>query len=219
MTPLSRNSQKRRDHKGNQTKHKKMTRKSRSHVRILMYRTWATCIPFLSCSLSIPVSWCILLCYLCSLILTFWAVIFVFHSIRWQVPTVWILIKFSDSSFKGLFLHDGGGPQLGEVTGVGGVTRLPIQSLILMWSRLHVRWGNPPHVTSPTWGTPPSCKQALRENTSETSRLIIMLLYFVHAAWRAGRGNRATQVKTRGSRVPLLASRFKSSNAEKFGIH
>ena len=30
-----------------------------------------------------------------------------------------------------------------------------------MWSHLHVRWGNPPHVTSPTWGPPPSCKQAL----------------------------------------------------------
>ena len=30
-----------------------------------------------------------------------------------------------------------------------------------MWSRLQVRWGNPPHVTSPTWGPPPSCKQVL----------------------------------------------------------
>ena len=30
-----------------------------------------------------------------------------------------------------------------------------------MWSPLHVRWGNLPHVTSPTWGPPPSCKQAL----------------------------------------------------------
>ena len=59
-------------------------------------------------------------------------------------------------------LHGGGGPQIGEVTRLGGVTRLSIQSLILMWSRLHVRWGNPPHVTSPTWGTPPSCKQALK---------------------------------------------------------
>ena len=29
-------------------------------------------------------------------------------------------------------LHDGGGPQVGEVTRVGGVTRLSIQSLILM---------------------------------------------------------------------------------------
>jgi len=64
-----------------------------------------------------------------------------------------------------------------------------------------------------------SATAPFKESTSETSRLIIMLLYFVHAAWRAGRGNRATQVKTRGSRVPLLASRFKSSNAEKFGIH
>ena len=30
-----------------------------------------------------------------------------------------------------------------------------------MSSRLHVRWGNPPHVTSPTCGFPLSCKQAL----------------------------------------------------------
>ena len=59
-------------------------------------------------------------------------------------------------------LHGGGGPQVGEVTCLGGVTRLSIQSLILMLSRLHVRWGNPPHVTSPTWGPPPPCKQALR---------------------------------------------------------
>ena len=53
------------------------------------------------------------------------------------------------------------GPQVGEVTRLGGVTRLSIQSLILMLLRLHVRWGNPPHVTSPSWGPPPSCKQAL----------------------------------------------------------
>ena len=58
-------------------------------------------------------------------------------------------------------LHGGGGPQVGEVTRLGGVTRLSIQSLILMCSRLHVRWGNPPHVTSPLLGPPPSCKQAL----------------------------------------------------------
>ena len=29
-------------------------------------------------------------------------------------------------------LHGGGGPQVGEVTRLGGVTRLSIQSLILM---------------------------------------------------------------------------------------
>ena len=32
-----------------------------------------------------------------------------------------------------------------------------------MGSRLHVRWGNQPHVITPNWGPPPSCKQALRE--------------------------------------------------------
>ena len=47
-------------------------------------------------------------------------------------------------------------------TRVGGVTRLSILSFILIWSRLHVRWGDPPHVTSPTWGPPPTCTQALR---------------------------------------------------------
>ena len=51
-------------------------------------------------------------------------------------------------------LHGGGGPQAGEVTRLGWVTRLSIQSLILMQLHLHVRWGNPPHVTSPTWGPP-----------------------------------------------------------------
>ena len=63
-------------------------------------------------------------------------------------------------------LHRGGGPQVGEVTRLGGVTRQSIQSLVLMWSRLHVRWGNPPHVTSLTWGTPPSCKQAFTDQGS-----------------------------------------------------
>ena len=58
-------------------------------------------------------------------------------------------------------LHGGGGPQVGEVTCLGGVTRLSIQSVILIWSRLHDEWGDPPHVISPTWGLPPPCKQAL----------------------------------------------------------
>ena len=40
-TPLSRNSQKRSEHKENQTKYRKMTWKPRSHVRILIYQTWA----------------------------------------------------------------------------------------------------------------------------------------------------------------------------------
>ena len=41
-------------------------------------------------------------------------------------------------------LHEGGGPQVGEVTRLGGVTRLSIQSLIFILSCLHDRLGNPP---------------------------------------------------------------------------
>ena len=69
----------------------------------------------------------------------------------------------SDCSNLRACLHGGGGLQVGKVTRLDGVTRLSIQSLILMLSRLHVRWGKPPHVTSPTWGPPPSCKQALNQ--------------------------------------------------------
>ena len=42
-TPFSRNSQKKLKHKENQTKYTNMTRKPRSHVRILTYRMWAIC--------------------------------------------------------------------------------------------------------------------------------------------------------------------------------
>ena len=45
------------------------------------------------------------------------------------------------------------------------VTRLSI-SLILIWSRLHDRWGDPPNVISPIWSPPPPCKQARRRRTA-----------------------------------------------------
>ena len=55
-------------------------------------------------------------------------------------------------------LHGGGGPQVGgDVTRFGWVTRLSIQSLILIRSRLHDRWGDPLHVTSPIGSTLPPC--------------------------------------------------------------
>ena len=39
-------------------------------------------------------------------------------------------------------LHGGGGPQVGDETRLGGVTHLTIQSLLLILSRLHDRWGD-----------------------------------------------------------------------------
>ena len=66
-----------------------------------------------------------------------------------------------------------GGPQVGEVTRLGGVTCMSIESLILIWTCLHDRWGDhmrdymyrrvtpPKWVTSPTWGPSPPCIEAL----------------------------------------------------------
>ena len=69
-------------------------------------------------------------------------------------------------------LHGGGGPQVGEVT------RLSIQSLILIWSRLHDRWGDPTRVTSPAWGLPTPCKQALKTKVFEYDDVM-------HHIWQA----------------------------------
>ena len=71
-------------------------------------------------------------------------------------------------------LHGSGGPQVGEVTRLGGVKRLPINSLVLIWSSLHDLRGDhtrdymdrrvtsPKRVTLPTWVPPPPCKQTLK---------------------------------------------------------
>ena len=63
--------------------------------------------------------------------------------------------------------HGGGGPQVGEVTCLGRLTLLSIQSLI--WSphlsckrdQIEIRDYMNRRVTSPTWGPQPPCKQAL----------------------------------------------------------
>ena len=70
-----------------------------------------------------------------------------------------VSVAISIEASKGLFTCRWGS-QIGEVTRFGGVTRLSIQSLILIWSRLHDRWVDPPHVTLPMWGPPPRCKHA-----------------------------------------------------------
>ena len=43
-------------------------------------------------------------------------------------------------------------------------------------SRLHDRWGDPPHVTSPTRGPPAPCKQALRPRVRKSLDLYISSL-------------------------------------------
>ena len=59
------------------------------------------------------------------------------------------------------FLHGGGRPQVGEVT-CGGQPHLSCKSdQIKMRDYMDRRVTSPKRVTSPTWGPPPPCKQAL----------------------------------------------------------
>ena len=67
----------------------------------------------------------------------------------------------------------GGGPQVGEVTCLGGLTSLSKQSLFFNWSRLQDRWGDLPHVTSPIWGVPPPYKRAPTVSLRKKTCLIV----------------------------------------------
>ena len=59
-------------------------------------------------------------------------------------------------------LHEGGGPQISEVT-CGGLPDLTCKrGHIKMRDHMDRRATPPKQVTSPIWGTPPPCKQALR---------------------------------------------------------
>ena len=58
-------------------------------------------------------------------------------------------------------LHEGGGPQVGEVTR-GGLPHLTCKrDHIEMRDCMDRRVTRPKRVTSPTWGSPPPCKQVL----------------------------------------------------------
>ena len=60
-------------------------------------------------------------------------------------------------------LHEGGGPQVGEVTW-GGLPHLSCKRDHIKMRDYMDRWVTPPkRVALPIWGTPPSCKQALRD--------------------------------------------------------
>ena len=61
-------------------------------------------------------------------------------------------------------LHEGGEPQVGEVT-CGGLPHLTCKrDHIKMRDYMDRRVTPPKRVTSPTWSPPPPCKQALSKN-------------------------------------------------------
>ena len=96
----------------------------------------------------------------------------------WVVALVFFLFSFRAC------LYGGGGPQAGEVTCLEAWGNPPVHiTLILIWSRLHDRWGDPPLVTSPIWGPPPPCKQALLCHGCLV-RFVIMLI--IHPSFAIG---------------------------------
>ena len=78
---------------------------------------------------------------------------------------VWYSIKMNFQQIEIKFrtcLHEGGGPQVREVT-CGGLPQLTFKHDQIKMRDYMDRWVTPPkRVTSPTWGPPPLCKQALK---------------------------------------------------------
>ena len=80
-----------------------------------------------------------------------------------------LVLSLSSSRLRAC-LHEGGGPQVGEVTSV----RLPHLTCkrdhIKMRDCMDRRVTSPKRGTSPTWGPSPPCKQALKKVTTEIVR-------------------------------------------------
>ena len=72
------------------------------------------------------------------------------------------------------YLHGGREPQVGEVI-CGGLPHLTCKRdhIIKMRDCMDRRVTPPKRVTSPTWGPPPPCKQALKSTNSIDSVLIV----------------------------------------------
>ena len=67
-------------------------------------------------------------------------------------------------------LHEGRGPQVGEVT-CGGLPHLTCKCDHIKMRDYRDRRVTPPkRVTSTIWGTPPPCKQALRVMTTAVTK-------------------------------------------------
>ena len=91
-------------------------------------------------------------------------------SLDWHPNSVALQCTFRGKQvFVRACLHWGGEPQVGEVTRLGGVTRLPFwsphlsckQDQIKVRDYVDRRVTPPKRVTSPTRGPPPPCKQAV----------------------------------------------------------
>ena len=81
-------------------------------------------------------------------------------------------------------LHEGGGPQVGEVT-CGGLPHLTCKrDQIKLRDCMNRRVTPPERVTSPTWGPPPPCKQAI---SADEQRFYLLqhagCIIFIEMSW------------------------------------
>ena len=76
-------------------------------------------------------------------------------------------------------LNRGGGPQIGEIT-YGGSPHLSCKRDNIKMRDYMDKWVTPPkRVSSPTWGPPPTCKQALNVATIRIETVSILELTVV----------------------------------------
>ena len=92
----------------------------------------------------------------------------------------------------------------------------------LIWSHLHDRRGDRPHVTSPIWGPPPPCKQALSDVFAAVA---VVVAYKLPIAWnrlvparRLPRPSRSMLAETNSLR-PCDSKRIGRAESLGLGIH
>ena len=104
--------------------------------------------------------------------------------VRWQRKRILLKKHLCELGLRA-YLHEGGGPQVGEVT-CGGLPHLTCKRDHIKTRDCMDRRVTPPkRVTSPIWGTPPPCKQVLRNHMLVGSLLrVIAILSHVKATKR-----------------------------------
>ena len=92
-------------------------------------------------------------------------------------------------------LHEGGGPQVGVVA-CGGSPHLTCKrDPIKMRDYMERRVTSPKRVTSPSWGPPPPCKQALSLQCALIQSCTLPLHLLLKECYKLGRKNNVQKVR------------------------
>ena len=104
----------------------------------------------------------------CSLCLLFFYLLDGVASLNLEVSN--LFVKGQNKVLFRACLHGGKGPQVGEVKYGGSPHQSCKRDQIKMRDYMDKRVTPPKRVTSPTWGPPPRCKQALSEDNDRSRR-------------------------------------------------